>query len=150
MHQQILPVLCAALKGCCTVASSPGSRCLEPHNISRAGGPHLAHGHCRVVVAQWTTRDFGTPVVQWGLQSGVVQQQGNGSYSTYTRLQMCGAPASAQGAVFVMLPSEHGTEVGCHTLQSQIQSQSSSLSTSSWALLCFQVGWTRGPSTLRP
>jgi hypothetical protein len=52
---------------------------------------------CRTVVAQWTTRDFGAPVVRWGVQSGVVQHQNNGSYSTYTKLQLCGAPANAEG-----------------------------------------------------
>ena len=50
-------------------------------------------------MAQWTTRDFGAPVVRWGVQSGIVQHQNNGSYSTYTKLQMCGAPANSQGAL---------------------------------------------------
>ena len=50
-------------------------------------------------MAQWTTRDFGAPAVRWGAQPGTAQHQNNGSYSTYTKLQMCGAPANAKGAV---------------------------------------------------
>ncbi len=50
-------------------------------------------------MAQWTTRDFGAPAVRWGVQSGVVQHQNNGSYSTYTKLQMCGAPANSKGTI---------------------------------------------------
>ena len=55
---------------------------------------------CRTIIAQWTTRDFGAPVVRWGLQpGGRPEHQSNGSYSTYTRLQMCGAPANSSGWV---------------------------------------------------
>ena len=113
MHQPITHLLCAVLKGSYFVACSPGKLRGESPNIDRPGGPHLAHGHCRVVVAQWTTRDFGTPVVRWGLQPGVVQQQGNGSYSTYTRLQMCGAPASAQGVLLTTCRLNMFLKVGC-------------------------------------
>jgi len=69
--------------------------------ISELVGLRVAHGvfaFCRTVVAQWTTRDFGVPVVRWGEHSGVVQHENNGSYSTYTQLQLCGAPANSQGA----------------------------------------------------
>ena len=34
-----------------------------------------------------------------GVQSGTVQHQNNGSYSTYTKLQMCGSPANSKGAI---------------------------------------------------
>lgn len=55
-------------------------------------------------MAQWTTRDFGAPAVRWGAQSGTAQHQNNGSYSTYTKLQLCGAPANSIGAT-----PQHGT-----------------------------------------
>ena len=52
---------------------------------------------CRTIIAQWTTRDFGAPVVRWGVQpGGRPERQSNGSYSTYTQLQMCGAPRQQQ------------------------------------------------------
>ena len=51
------------------------------------------------MVAQWTTRDFGAPAVRWGVKAGVVQYQNNGSFSTYTKLQMCGAPANTKGVI---------------------------------------------------
>ena len=53
-----------------------------------------------MVIAQWTTRDYGHPMVQWGAQpGGPMQRQNNGSFSTYTQLQMCGAPANGSGWV---------------------------------------------------
>ena len=65
----------------------------QPHSWSVPGWK------CRTIVAQWTTRDFGAPAVRWGVQSGVVQYQNNGSYSTYTKLQMCGPPANTKGGI---------------------------------------------------
>ena len=48
---------------------------------------------CRTVIAQWTTRDWGHPIVQWGTEpGGPLERQTNGSFTTYTKLQMCGAP----------------------------------------------------------
>jgi hypothetical protein len=54
---------------------------------------------CRTYVAQWTTRDFNKPVVRWSTVPGVVQNESMGSFSTYTQLQMCGAPANSTGWV---------------------------------------------------
>jgi hypothetical protein len=51
------------------------------------------------MIAQWTTRDAGRPVVRWGRESGKLAQENGGSFSTYTRLQMCGAPANSTGWV---------------------------------------------------
>lgn len=91
-------------------------------------------------MAQWTTRDFGTPVVRWGVQSGVVQHQNNGSYATYTKLQLCGAPANAEGA-------PHATNI-CHNLgwavgslmSRHILTQWTGIS-SSWLSCCAPAGW---------
>ena len=55
---------------------------------------------CRTVIAQWTTRDWGHPIVQWGTEpGGPLERQTNGSFTTYTKLQMCGAPANGSGWV---------------------------------------------------
>ena len=62
----------------------------------------LSAGACclnRTMIAQWTTRDAGRPVVRWGRESGRLAQENGGSFSTYTRLQMCGAPANSTGWV---------------------------------------------------
>lgn len=56
-------------------------------------------GCCRTIIAQWTVRDFGKPVVRWSTASGNGQRENNGSFLTYTRLQMCGAPANSTGWV---------------------------------------------------
>lgn len=56
------------------------------------------HFH-RTMIAQWTTRDAGRPAVRWGGEPGSLGQENRGSFSTYTRLQMCGAPANSTGWV---------------------------------------------------
>lgn len=53
----------------------------------------------RTLIAQWTTRDAGRPVVRWGRVAGRTDQENGGSFGTYTQLQMCGAPANSTGWV---------------------------------------------------
>ncbi|CAL8471735.1 g11277 [Coccomyxa elongata] len=61
---------------------------------------HLALGPTEgTMIAQWTTRDAGRPAVRWGREPGILTEQNGGSFSTYTRLQMCGAPANSTGWV---------------------------------------------------
>lgn len=54
----------------------------------------------REVLVQWITRDMGEPTVQWGLRPGNYSQEEVGSYSTYGRSDMCGAPANTTGYLF--------------------------------------------------
>lgn len=55
---------------------------------------------CREVLVQWITRDMGEPTVQWGLRPGNYSQEEVGTYSTYGRSDMCGAPANTTGYLF--------------------------------------------------
>ncbi len=49
---------------------------------------------------QWITRDMGQPMVQWGLRPGNYNDTEIGNFSTYTRADMCGAPANTTGYFF--------------------------------------------------
>ena len=50
------------------------------------------------VAAQWTTRDEGAaPAVQWGPAPGAYASSAAATSPTYTRADMCGAPANASG-----------------------------------------------------
>ena len=48
---------------------------------------------------QWTTRDEGTPEVQWGLSATALTHTAAGSGFTYNRSSLCGAPANTDGWV---------------------------------------------------
>lgn len=48
---------------------------------------------------QWVTRDAGSPAVRWGTRSGAHEWSAAGDSLTYTRADMCGAPANASGWV---------------------------------------------------
>ncbi|KAK9918496.1 hypothetical protein WJX75_004496 [Coccomyxa subellipsoidea] len=79
------------------LASSAPIRLSNPNDPQHV---HLALGVTEgTMIAQWTTRDAGRPVVRWGRESGKLAQENRGSFSTYTRLQMCGAPANSTGWV---------------------------------------------------
>ena len=98
---------------------------------------------CRTVIAQWTTRDWGHPIVQWGTEpGGPLERQTNGSFTTYTKLQMCGAPANGSGwvdpgylnfaAMTGLLPSTRyfysvGDPVCCTVLPSALMKPSDAL-----------------------
>ena len=48
---------------------------------------------------QWTTRDKGSPEVQWGLSATALTHTAKGSGFTYNRSDLCGAPAITDGWV---------------------------------------------------
>eukprot|EP00850_Spirogloea_muscicola_P012086 SM000077S21560 [mRNA] locus=s77:233943:242539:+ [translate_table: standard] len=49
------------------------------------------------VAIQWTTRDYLSPVVQWGLSADKMTYTVPATPSTYTRAEMCGPPANTTG-----------------------------------------------------
>lgn len=46
---------------------------------------------------QWSTRDAGQPQVRWGTESGHYTASSRGSSVTYTRKDLCDAPATTTG-----------------------------------------------------
>ena len=48
---------------------------------------------------QWTTRDKGSPEVQWGLSATSLTHTAAGSGFTYNQSNLCGAPATTDGWV---------------------------------------------------
>ncbi|KAK9824258.1 hypothetical protein WJX72_008984 [[Myrmecia] bisecta] len=51
------------------------------------------------MLVQWTTRDAGSPVVKWGTQPGTYEHIAAGRSVTYTKEELCGAPAKTTGFV---------------------------------------------------
>eukprot|EP00850_Spirogloea_muscicola_P017778 SM000156S02134 [mRNA] locus=s156:167665:178237:+ [translate_table: standard] len=49
------------------------------------------------VAIQWTTRDYLSPVVQWGLSADKMTYTVPATPSTYARAEMCGPPANTTG-----------------------------------------------------
>ncbi len=49
------------------------------------------------MLVQWTTKNSSAPEVKWGLQSGKYSDQAAASSMTYTKEDLCGPPANAQG-----------------------------------------------------
>ncbi len=49
--------------------------------------------------AQWTTRDKGSPEVQWGLSASSLTHTAAGAGFTYNQSNLCGAPATTDGWV---------------------------------------------------
>ena len=52
---------------------------------------------CSEVLVQWTTKDSASPEVKWGPQAGKYPFQATASSLTYTKEDLCGPPANAQG-----------------------------------------------------
>lgn len=78
---------------------SAWSQALHPlrPNLPMAGRLTLT-GRPGEVAVQWTTRDRGTaPQVQWGTQPGDYTFSADATITTYTREEMCGAPANGTG-----------------------------------------------------
>ena len=46
---------------------------------------------------QWSTRDAGRPEVRWGTEAGHFTASSQGSSVTYTREDLCDAPATTTG-----------------------------------------------------
>jgi hypothetical protein len=51
------------------------------------------------MVVQWVTKNSSNPVVKWGTSSGAYTHTAAATSSTYTRQELCGAPANAEGFV---------------------------------------------------
>ncbi len=49
------------------------------------------------MLIQWTTKNSSAPEARWGLQSGKYTAKAAASSMTYTKEDLCGAPANAQG-----------------------------------------------------
>ena len=52
---------------------------------------------CSEMLVQWTTKDSPSPEVRWGFQSGQYPYKAAASSLTYTKDDLCGPPAKAQG-----------------------------------------------------
>ena len=48
---------------------------------------------------QWQTRDAGKPMVKYGTTPGMYTMTANGTNTTYTAADLCGAPANSTGFV---------------------------------------------------
>jgi hypothetical protein len=51
------------------------------------------------MVVQWVTKNSSNPTVKWGTSPGTHTYTAAASSSTYTRQELCGAPANAEGFV---------------------------------------------------
>ena len=49
------------------------------------------------MLIQWTTKNSSAPEVRWGLKSGTYTAKAAATSITYTKEDLCGAPANAQG-----------------------------------------------------
>ena len=52
---------------------------------------------CSEMLIQWTTRNSSSPEVKWGSQPGHYPYKAAASSLTYTKEDLCGPPANAQG-----------------------------------------------------
>ena len=52
---------------------------------------------CSEMLVQWTTHNSSSPEVRWGLQPSQYIHKAAGSSLTYTKNDLCGAPANAEG-----------------------------------------------------
>lgn len=67
-------------------------------NVNEPLQGHLAlTGENSEMLIQWTTKNSSAPEVRWGLQSGMYTAKAAASSMTYTKEDLCGAPANAQG-----------------------------------------------------
>ena len=77
------------------VAEGPAIRNANPNEPT---GIHLALSHrAPDMVVQWSTRDAGSPVVQYGTQRDKLVYLVPASSDTYSRDDMCGGTAAAEG-----------------------------------------------------
>lgn len=51
------------------------------------------------MLVQWQTRDAGSPMVKYGTSPGMYTLTANGTNTTYTAADLCGAPANSTGFV---------------------------------------------------
>jgi hypothetical protein len=51
------------------------------------------------MVAQWVTKNSSNPTIKWGTSPGAYTHTAAASSSTYTRQELCGPPANAEGFV---------------------------------------------------
>ena len=52
---------------------------------------------CSEMSIQWSTMDAGQPQVRWGTEAGHYRASSRGSSVTYTREDLCDAPATTTG-----------------------------------------------------
>ncbi|PSC73699.1 inactive purple acid phosphatase 27 [Micractinium conductrix] len=82
---------------CPTIAAWSGVLAVAKPNLPMQG--HLSlMGAPREVMVQWVTRDAGAaPTVRWGTSPDALAAAAHGDSLTYSRADMCGAPANASG-----------------------------------------------------